>query len=97
MGSNSEELAEPLVFFLPWLSGPAWPPQEHPNGARRVNKIQIILGDSALNSPTVSALSDAGIASFEAGSEYFMDVELDGAGSGGRLDLRPGIPVRLRW
>ncbi|NNM05311.1 MAG: hypothetical protein HKO65_09425 [Gemmatimonadetes bacterium] len=97
MGSSSEVLTEPLVFFLPWLSGPAWTPQEHPNGARRVTKITMILDQSALNSPTVSALSDAGIASFQEGNEYFMDVELDGAGSGKGLDLRPDIPIRLRW
>jgi hypothetical protein len=97
MAESSEDLEEPLVFFLPWLSGPTWPPSDHPNRAKEVTGLEITLTGRAVDSPTVSALSRSGIASFIQGPDYFMDVELDRGRSGETLDLRPALPLRLRW
>lgn len=97
MGVNSMEVGEPLLFFMPWLSAPSRPSSEHPNGAGRVTGLEILLGEDALESPTLIELSRAGVASFRSGLDYFMDVELDGGQSGQDLDLRPEIPARLRW
>jgi len=97
MGAGSEDLQEPLVFFLPWLTQPAWPLAEHPNGARRVTKLEMVLNEGALGSETVRALSESGIASFIAEADFFLDVELDNGQSGESLDLRPEVPLRLKW
>lgn len=97
MAESSEDLGEPLVFFLPWLSGPSRPPGDHPNGAKEVTGLEITLTGRALDSPAVSALSRNGIASFIRGPEYLMDVELDGGRSEKTLDLRPALALRLRW
>ena len=97
MSVSSVDLGEPLVFFLPWLVGPSRPGEEHPNGARRVTKINIILEGDAAGSETLTALSEASVASFRTGSSYFMDVEVDGGRSMKSLDLRPEIPLRLNW
>ena len=97
MGVSSVQLGEPLVFFLPWLSAPAWPAPEHGNGARRVTRLEIVLEEQALNSETISAVSEIGLASFRTGADFFLDVELDEAKAGGSLDLRPDVPLRIRW
>jgi hypothetical protein len=97
MGGSSERLEEPLVFFLPWLTGPAWPSSEHPNGARRVTGLQMVLTEGAVESETARALSEVGIASFLSGTDFFLDVELDEGQSGRSLDLRPKVPLRLKW
>jgi hypothetical protein len=97
MGANSESLEEPLVFFMPWLAGRAWPSSAHPNGARRVTRLEMVLSDDAVESATVQVLSKAKIASILSGTDFFLDVELDGGQSGGSLDLRPEVPLRLKW
>jgi hypothetical protein len=97
MSVSSEQLGEPLVFYLPWLSAPVWPAPEHRNGARRVTRLEIVLEEQTLDSETISAISETGLASFRTGAEFFMDVELDEAGAGGSLDLRPDVPLRIRW
>ena len=97
MGANSENLGEPLVFFLPWLSSPAWPIPEHPNGAKRITRVEIMVEGEPQDSETISALSAAGIVSFRSHGEYFMELELDGGRSGQSLDLRPEVPVRVSW
>ena len=97
MSLSSVELGEPLVFLLPWLSGPSWSFAEHPNGAQQVSGLEIVLANGGPESETLAALSEASVASFHSGSEYFMDLELDGGRLGKTLDLRPELPLRLRW
>jgi len=97
MSASSDQLGEPLVFFLPWLSAPAWPAPDHGNGARRVTGLEIVLEEQVLDSETISAFSGIDLVSFRTGAAYFMDVELDRAESGHSLDLRPGVPLRIRW
>lgn len=97
MSVSSVEVSEPLVFFMPWLSEQSRSSSEHPNGVRRVSRLEIVLRDETLKSEILAALSLAGVASFRPGSAYFMDVELDEGESGQSLDFRPGIPLRLKW
>ena len=73
MGMNSVQRTEPLAFLLPWLSGRSSPPGKHPKGARRVTKLEIVLLDDPSESETLSALSEASVASFRSGPAYFMD------------------------
>jgi hypothetical protein len=97
MASTSETLSQPLVFYLPWVSAPALPRSEHPNGARRVTRLELFLVDGAERSPTLSALSAAGLVMARSGGVYRMTVELDHCESGESLDLRPEIPLRIEW
>jgi hypothetical protein len=97
MSVSSEQIGEPLLFFLPWLSEPAWPAPEHRNGARRVTGLEMVLEEQGLNSGTLSAISETGLASFRNGADYFMDVELDEARTGNVLDLRPEVPLQIKW
>jgi hypothetical protein len=97
MGVSSEDLSEPLVFFLPWLSAPTWPVPEHPNGASRITRVELMIEGEPQDSEPISALSTAGIASFRSHDEYFMEVELDEGRSDQSLDLRPEVPLRISW
>lgn len=97
MAASSEVLSEPLVFFLPWVSASSLPRAEHPNGARRVTRLELFLRDGVEASPTVSALSAAGLVLARSGGAYLMALELDHGASGESLDLRPEIPLRVEW
>jgi len=97
MSASSVELGQPLVFFMPWLSGPGRPATEHPNRAEKVTKLEIVLVDEGRESETLTAMAEASVASFHQGPDFFAEVELDGGRAGKSLDLRPEIPLRLRW
>jgi hypothetical protein len=97
MGANSTQLSEPLTFFMPWLRGPGIPPQSHPNGAKRVTRLELVMKEEVPESETLSALSRAGVASFIAGPAYLMKVELDEGRAGRALDLRPEVPLLIQW
>ncbi len=97
MAVTSETLSEPLVFYLPWVSAPALPGPKHPNGARRVTRLELSLVDGAERSPTLSPLSAAGLLTARSGGAYLAVIELDHGGSGESLDLRPEIPLRVEW
>jgi hypothetical protein len=97
MAENSEDIREPLVFLLPWVRGPGLEAPAHPNGARRVTGLSAVLRGEGPDSDVLASLVDAGIADFAAGTDFFMDVELDEGNTGGSLDLRPEVPLRIRW
>lgn len=97
MGVNSENLEEPLVFLLPWLSGPAWPAPDHRNEARSVTRLSLVLPGESWESEILSALSKAGVAAFHPGPEPMMEVELDEGRSSRAADLRPALPLRITW
>lgn len=97
VGRNSENLGEPLIFLLPWKTEPGWKAAAHPNGARRVTRAELVLVDSAEPSEVLRSLRDLGVVEIAGGPSFLMEVELDGGGSGRRLDLRPEVPLVLVW
>jgi hypothetical protein len=97
MAASSEDLNEPLVFYMPWVSGPIPSPPPHANGARRVTGLELVLTGKVLESPTLDGLSGGDMISFSPGEAFLMLVELDHGESGEMLDLRPEIPVLIRW
>lgn len=94
VGLNSENVAEPLLFVLPWSTGPAWDAPVHPNGTRRVTRLSLTL-EAGPPSTELTAVMQAGLVNIQVGGEYLMDVELDQGGSGTATDFRPVIPLLI--
>jgi len=97
MGANSGNLKEPLLFVLPWKSGPGHDCPMHPNGARRVTKVLLTMPAAADPSAELSAFIALGLVSVEGGPAPLLEVELDGCTSGTVLDMRTAMPLIVRW
>lgn len=98
VGLNCERLDEPFLFFLPWSHGPAWDVPDHPNGTRAITGISLVLPEcEGSSSPELEALSRLGVVEVERGPEPLMRVELDGGARANSVDLRPAVPLLVRW
>ena len=92
-------LAEPEFLYINFATAPrdkAREPLEHPLGLREITHVRIATpgGAQSQGAKTASAL---GIASFVAGSDYVAELFFDGALKGETADLRPQLPLLLRW
>jgi hypothetical protein len=97
VGLNSERLDEPFLFFLPWSRGPAWGAPEHPNGTRAITGVSLTVPEVEGSSPELDALSKLGVVAVERGPQPLMHIELDGGARGECVDLRPAVPLLVRW
>lgn len=96
VGRNSDNLGEPLLFVLPGAREAWWEVPRHGNGARRVTGVGLA-GAPARPSKEMEALLDLGLVSLDEGPGPLLRIELDHGEQGGALDLRPALPVALRW
>ena len=69
----------------------------HPNGARRLTGVRIVVPDAADLPPAASYLSDAGVAKFDVGQAWLMEVTLDDGKQGVKKDLRPDLPLVIHY
>lgn len=101
--ARAASLAEPMVFSIPFGGRPdTFPPErrepiEHPLGIRELREVRITLTEGTVLAPSLRALEALGIARFVHGSEPLMELSFEGARTGGTLDLRPELPLVLRW
>lgn len=65
----------------------------HPNGARRLTGVRIVVPAAVEMPPAARYLSDAGVAAFGEGPAWLLEVTLDGGKQGARRDLRPDLPL----
>jgi hypothetical protein len=104
MANNSEVSAEPLLFYLGFgrRADPADPtrrqPRDHAAGFRAVTRLRVSGPWRGTTSPELRAAEECcpGL-SFAAGSEDLMEVGFDGETQGRSADLRPALPLILRW
>ena len=95
-------LDEPMWFYLDFV-GPIElrrlreaEPKEHPIGVRELTRIHL---SSPTEPPSEAArvLRERGVVTFAAASEYLAELTFDGGGAGAQADLRPDLPLILRW
>jgi hypothetical protein len=96
IGTNSGELDEPLLFVLPWSRGASWELPAHPNGTRRITRVTVVSAGGK-RSADLEAFSGMGLVSVEEGEAPFLRLELDDGSRGRQLDLRPSVPLLIRW
>jgi len=69
----------------------------HPNGARRITGLLIIAeGEDGLP-PSADFVRTAGAADLRVGKEWLMELTLDAGRAGKMRDLRPTLPLIVRW
>jgi hypothetical protein len=94
---------EPYVTVVPpeftWLAdssrrAAALP---HPNGARRVTQVTFVHRKRGSGTAAMEYVHGTGIVrSGLAGTDYFLEIELDDGQQGKRIDLRPQLPLVFR-
>jgi len=95
--------SEPLWFYLGFSrrpDDPGWPrrqPLNHPAGVRVITNIR--LAGPGLGSPSEVARAAAGVRGIELaeGSDHVAEVTFDEGVLGRVADLRPALPLVLRW
>jgi len=104
---NAGDITEPWVFFLPDaitgnprdnFSGRGLTRLDHPNGARVVTAVTLVLPHGQEPSRTLRTLEADGLITIEHGDEHRMEIELDNGAQGETADMRDrGMPVIFRW
>jgi hypothetical protein len=91
MATNSERLDEPLLFVLPSGRQP-----ESPGTAREITRV-VIETPVAAPSGEAIALAHSRIVEWRRAPAHGMLVEFDRGAGGETVDLRPSLPLQLRW
>jgi hypothetical protein len=91
VAANSERLDEPFLFVLPFGRRP-----ERPGTRREISRLVL---ESPVEAPSDEAIALAGHRDVEwrRAAVHGMILELDRAATGGTADLRPALPLQLRW
>jgi glyoxalase-like protein len=69
----------------------------HPNGARRLTAVRVTSAGADGLPASAGYVEQAGAAEFRAGTEWLMEVTLDDGRAGQQRDLRPTLPMIVRW
>jgi hypothetical protein len=90
IAASSTSPQGPLLFCMPWCRRPGPQALSHATGLREITSV-IVRGPCP--PPPVPATAIA----YEAAEEHLLEVGFDGEQAGRRVDLRPLLPVFLRW
>lgn len=77
--------------------GAAAEPFEHPNGARRLTGVQVSAPTRAGLPPSSTFVNVSGAAQLLVGTEWLMEIELDHGRQNQNVDLRPRMPLVIRY
>ena len=69
----------------------------HPNGARRFTGVRVVVPDAADLPPAAGYLAEAGVAKFDVGPAWLMEITLDEGRQGVARDLRPELPLVIHY
>jgi len=71
-------------------------PREHSAGFRELTRVRVVSPEFHVKSVT-AAMVRAGVIALDSGDAHLMEVEFDRGAQGGAKDLRPALPLILRW
>jgi hypothetical protein len=69
----------------------------HPNGARRLTRASITAPDADGLPPSAAYVNDSGAVRLAVGDEWLLELVLDEEAQGASADLRPVIPLLIRY
>lgn len=91
VGNNIDELREPACFFIPFPV-----PSAQPSGLGEVTRVKVSIPGEQL-SPTLQAVIGCDRVELRIGEPHGMTVEYGGGAAGETLDMRPSLPLSVRW
>jgi len=100
---NSEALDEPMLFHLafgtrPDAAAPSDRPSiEHATGVLELTRVRWVRPSRSSPSAELRAVVDAELLEIGDGDAHALELELDGKVRGRHADLRPSLPLVLRW
>jgi hypothetical protein len=101
--ARTASLVEPMLFTIPFGGRPdAYPPErqeplDHALGVRELTGVRVTMPGRGVCSPPLRAVERLGIAVFVQGGEHLLELSFDGGWRGEAADLRPELPLVLRW
>ena len=93
-------LGEPELFYIPFARRPdaiGREPLTHATGFREISAARVGLPAPGTLSRAARQAEAAGVVSFVTEAEHVMILGFDGEGAGKARDLRPELPLVLRW
>jgi hypothetical protein len=93
-------LREPELFYIDSSRRPdqlGRQPIDHALPLREISRVEVRLPERGAPSTALRAAEEAGLLALRAGDAYLMELAFDGAPYGRHADLRPELPVVLRW
>ena len=72
-------------------------PREHAAGIKEITGLKITMAGAGGMSKPLAEVENIGIVSFRYGEEHLAEVTFDEGKSGQMQDLRPSLPLILRW
>lgn len=101
VGTNVEQLTEPMLFYLPFGQRPDAQPNgpwlEHAAGMQEMTHIELIIPHADRLSPALESVAKLGLVHVRKGKEYLVEIEFDRETQGRREDFRPRLPLLFRW
>ena len=106
VATNGDALHEPMLFLLPPRRRPdptaapaeaaRTPPRDHATGVRAVTRVALA-GPPVPAGEALAAVVASGIIERHVGDRPLLVLGVDGEATGQALDLRPTLPLVLRW
>lgn len=103
VGADSENPSVPFVFWLPFGHRPDHPsragrePLSHGPGMLELSRVDLAGPCAQEPSDVLRAVVDAGLVTLHTGAQHLLELGFDDEFRGGVADLRPSLPLRLRW
>ena len=94
---------EPMLFVNPFGRRPdsylpeQRQPLDHPLGVREISAVHIDSAGCEPPSDPLYFVRQQGIATFGNATGHLLELTFDGGAAGGMADLRPDLPLVLRW
>jgi hypothetical protein len=97
VATNAAELAEPMLFYLPFARKPDAVPTEHPAALRKITRLDFFSPLGAKQSAALKAVSKIDVFRVRPGPKFLLDLGFDGELHRQLVDFRPLLPVIFRW
>jgi len=98
--AHGTPLHEPGFFYLAFRRGPARITQEpvtHRLPISEITSVKIWAPGKHARSAAAEAVVAAGLVTLQEGDAYLMELTFDRGVNGGSVELRPTLPLLLRW
>lgn len=96
VGSNSAALDEPLCIYVPFVEPGQSNCKSQDAAAKSISQVRIYTSADPKKG-VLKAANSADRLSIVQGPEHLMEIELDDGAAGIAKDLRPRIPLIMRW